>query len=136
MTNQQIRAHLREGEQAVKTLKALGYTYKRGEWHKGEDALDPIIEGIKALIASQISSPKPEPELKAGERFIIESLPAGHKLRGELQGNWPRVFVARVVADGNGTYTGRVVRFGTGHLNTGYWLPLHCVTRIPDHADF
>lgn len=144
LTNKEIRAHLRKGELAVELLERLGYEWKpnvnRGPsvWQEPEknSLLCKLEELIKAEAEKQIPSPKPEPTLKAGDRFVIDMLPPGHKLRHELQGQHTRVFTARAVEQGNGPYKGLVVRFGTSLLNTGYWLPLTHITRIPTHADF
>lgn len=144
LTNKEIRAHLRKGELAVELLERLGYEWKPNVnlgpsvWQEPEknSLLCKLEELIKAEAEKQIPSPTTEPELKGGERFVIDRLPPGHKLRHILAGQHDRVWTARIVEDGNGPYRGRVVRFGTSYLNTGYWLPLTHITRIPTHADF
>lgn len=145
MTNQEIRAHLRKGELATELLEKLGYIWKPNVnlgpsvWQEPEknSLLCKLEELIAAEVEKQKPSPVPDPILAAGERFVIDTLPPGHKLRYMLPaGLQTRVFKARAVGPGNGPYRGLVVRFGTGLDNTGYWLPLTHVTRVPSNVDF
>ena len=143
ITNSDVRAHLRKGELAVRILEDLGYTYGDGRWVAPVDVFQPIKDAMLKLAAEMAAealeaaeeSPVDATELKAGERFKILSLPAGHVLLGKPEMR-NRHFKARVVENGNGAYTGRVVRFGPTHHNTGFWLPLTCVAKVDSNADF
>lgn len=141
ITNSDVRAHLRKGELAVRILEDLGYTYGDGRWAEPVDVFQPIKDAMLKLAAEMVAeNHAAQPagdasELKAGERFKILSLPAGHVLLGKPEIR-SRRFKARVVEDGNGAYTGRVVRFGPTHHNTGFWLPLTCVAKVDSNADF
>lgn len=90
ISNSDIRAHLRKGELAVELLEKLGYTFgpnvpKGPEvWQKplGEQILDPMIKALEKLIADRVAEQIPSPkQLATGDRFAINSLPAGHRLR-------------------------------------------------------
>lgn len=141
ITNSDVRAHLRKGELAVRILEDLGYTYSDGRWVEPVDVFQPIKDAMLKLAAEMTANqqaahpPCDATELKAGERFKILSLPAGHALLAKPEMS-RRHFTARVVENGNGAYTGRVVRFGPTHHNTGFWLPLTCVAKVGSNADF
>lgn len=144
ISNSDIRAHLRKGELAVELLEKLGYTFApnvpRGPsaWQKpiGEQILDPMVKALEKLIADRVAEQIPSPkQLATGDRFVINSLPAGHRLRFDFP-NWRSyVFTARVVEFG--VQAGEIVaRFGIDSHNRGYWLRLHHLTKVHDNADF
>lgn len=141
ITNSDVRAHLRKGELAVRILEDLGYTYGDGRWVEPVDVFQPIKDAMLKMAAEmsaekQAAQPTVDAtELKAGDRFKILSLPAGHVLLAKPEMS-RRHFKARVVENGNGAYTGRVVRFGLTQRNTGFWLPLTCVAKVDSNADF
>lgn len=141
ITNSDVRAHLRKGELAVRILEDLGYTYGDGRWVEPVDVFQPIKDAMLKMAAEMVANqqaahpPCDATELKANERFKILSLPAGHALLAKPEMS-RRHFTARVVEDGIGRYTGRVVCFGPGHSNTGFWLPLTCVAKVDSNADF
>ncbi|ADV35681.1 conserved hypothetical protein [Pseudomonas phage phiIBB-PF7A] len=144
ISNSDIRAHLRKGELAVELLENLGYTFApnvpKGPsvWQKpiAEQILDPMVKALEKLIADRVAEQIPSPkQLETGDRFVITSLPAGHRLRLECADWKHRVFTARVVE--YGVQAGEVVvRFGINHMNRGYWLRLHHTTKVHDNADF
>lgn len=144
MTNSDIRAHLRKGELAVELLEKLGYTFEpnvpKGPavWQKplADKVLDPIVEALQKMIADRVAEQIPSPkQLETGDRFVITSLPAGHRLRFDFPDWKNRVFTARRVE--YGVQAGALVaRFGIDAHNRGYWLRLHHLTKVTDNSDF
>lgn len=138
MTNQEVRSHLRKGEQAVNVLKKLGWTYRFGNWDAPEVTpehamLEPII---KALAELAVLREKPQDALKSGDRFVILHLPPTHLAISKNCPEWRnRVFrVGEVDMDSD---RGPVVRFGLSAPATrGYWLPLTAIQKVPSNADF
>lgn len=67
MNGSDVRKFIKQGEQATELLEKMGYQYsaKPGEhphWIAPENPLDPIIEGLKKLVAEQVAAATPKPE--------------------------------------------------------------------------
>lgn len=70
MNHSDIRKYLKQGEQAVDVLKSLGYTYvangkEHPHWVAPVNPLDPIIEGIKAMVSEQVAGQLKDATTKA-----------------------------------------------------------------------
>lgn len=144
MTNSDIRAHLRKGELAVELLEKLGYTFApnvpKGPsvWQDPveDQVLAPVIAAFQKMVAEEVAKQKPSPkQVETGDRFVINYLPANHRLRLECHDWKNRVFTARVVEYGH-TAGEVVARFGINHMNRGYWIRLSHLTKVDDNADF
>ncbi len=137
MDNQLIRAHLRQGEQAVKTLQALGYTYERGHWVAPADPHDPLLAALKELVEAEVVKRTPPPvdtNLKAGDEFVINRIPVTANALAAQP--WEgRIFKAREVEISRERGI-EIVRFGFNFGNRGFWIPTSHVTKVTRHADF
>lgn len=141
MNNQEVRAHLRMGEQAVNMLSALGYRYgtdpvnaNRKVWIAPVNPQDSLKDALEALIKTGIEEgikkAKPaEPECDrygprwgtvrglVGRNFKIlaEKIPEGHKLAGYSHGPhfFGKLFLTEDIVYRQGVegFTGYVVVF-------------------------
>ncbi|NBF03775.1 hypothetical protein GV819_15890 [Pseudomonas sp. Fl5BN2] len=167
MNSSEIRKHLKKGELAVALLESLGYVYedsapsKPPRW-SGEDTVKGRYDDLLSEIAKHLPKPEPvkvevpvDPDIRVGDRFVINTLPKGHHLRSA----WPpfgclfTVDNVQWIAAGTPAsqkldgFHGFAVnfRYFNGLKPVGLWLPLSCIritektTRKegpPTNADF
>lgn len=152
LDNNEVRAHIRKGEQAVTLLTSLGYVYKTPTnaphvWEAPVSPVDELKDALEALIKARVQEAvKADPrgpnwhlvEGFVGQRFKVrpECIPVGHQLRPydpirHFQG---RLFVnTGIEYRRDQGYTGYAVyfKFNTRpHNPETVWLPLSaCVFR-------
>lgn len=149
MNSSEIRKHLKKGELAVALLESLGYVYedKPPRW-SGEDTAKGRYDALLSDISKHLPKPEPvkvevpvDPDIRVGDRFVINALPKGHHLHGVYR--WAgQVFTVdnvQWIAAGVPAsqklegFHGFAVnfRYFDGFKQVGLWLPLSCI-RITD----
>lgn len=152
LDNNEVRAHIRKGEQAVTLLTSLGYVYKTPTnaphvWEAPVSPVDELKDALEAIIKARVQEAvKADPRgpnwhlVKdlVEKRFKVrpENIPIGHKLGAydPLSHFMGRLFVAsKIEYRLDPSYTGYAVyfQFNTRVLTPEtVWLPLSaCVFR-------